>query len=63
MKKSQLTEMIRKIVREAKTIREEYTPLTPQQKAAQQKLALARKNAAMVDAQTAQQDFNKINKR
>jgi hypothetical protein len=63
MKKSELTEMVRKIVREAKTINEQtYSPMTPQQKLAQKKLAIAKQDAANADAMAARKELTNINK-
>jgi hypothetical protein len=63
MKKSELTEMVRKIVREEKTLKEQtYSPMTPQQKIAQRQLAIAKQSAANADAIAARKELMNINK-
>ena len=63
MKKSELTEMVRKIVRDAKTIKEQtYSPMTQQQKIAQRNLAISKQKAADADANAARKELMNINK-
>ncbi len=62
MKKSQLTEMIRKIVREAKTIKEEDINgyLTPQEKIAKRKLEQSKIELSRANMQASQKNLSTI---